>query len=68
MLFLKKKLITNNASIKEKDFYDSSNIYIIQDMELKGIEEFMKIPYKEVDPKIVSQYEINQWIQNYFLT
>jgi len=67
-LFLKKKLITNNVSIKEKDFYDSSNIYIIQDMELKGIEEFMRIPYKNVDPKIVSQYEINQWIRNYFLT
>lgn len=66
-LFLKKKLITNCKHVSQMDFYDSHNIYIIEDLELKGIAEFMNAPYREIDSAIVMQYEVNHWIQENFL-
>ncbi len=66
-LFLRKKLLTNNPVIRDQDFYNSSNIFILQNMNLEGIEEFMKTPYYDIAPQTVCQYEINQWIQHYFL-
>lgn len=66
-LFLKKKLITNCKHISQMDFYDPQNIYIIEDLELKGIVEFMNAPYREIDSSIVKQYEVNHWIQENFL-
>lgn len=65
-LFLEKKLITNCEAISKMDFYDPANIYIIRDLNLDGLEEFMSRPYKKVDRKIVCQYEINRWIRNIF--
>lgn len=65
-LFLEKKLITNCDAISKMDFYDPDNIYIIRDLNLDGIEEFMAKPYKKIDRKIICQYEVNRWIRNIF--
>lgn len=65
-LFLKKKLITNCFEIEKMDFYRPSNIYIIRDSKLEGLEEFMRTPYQNVEAEIVEQYEVNQWIR-YFM-
>ena len=66
-LFLKKKLVTNNEYIKHFDFYNPANIYIIHDNKLDHLKDFMQVPYQEIPENIVNQYEINQWIENYFL-
>lgn len=65
-LFLKKKLITNCFEIEKMDFYRPSNIYIIRDFNLEGLEEFMRTPYQDVETEIVEQYEVNQWLR-YFM-
>ncbi len=64
-LFLKKKLITNCSEIEKMDFYRPSNIYIIRDSKLEGLEEFMRIPYQDVDAEIVEQYEVNRWLRSF---
>ncbi|MBO4712838.1 MAG: hypothetical protein J5615_02965 [Fibrobacter sp.] len=66
-LFLGKKLITNCKSIEKMDFYNPKNIYVINDEELPGIENFIREPYEKIDDEIVSQYEINRWIKDNFL-
>ena len=66
-LFLKKKLVTNNEYIKHFDFYNPANIYIIHDNKLDHLKDFMQVPYQEIPENIVNQYEINQWIKNYYL-
>ncbi len=63
-LFLKKKLLTNCKSIKNYDFYHPDNILII-DKDLKGLDDFMKRSYHEIDENIVYQYEINHWIEQF---
>lgn len=65
-LFLGRKLLTNCAEVANMDFYDPANIYIVRDLRLEGIENFMRTPCKKVDERIVLQYEINQWIRNIF--
>lgn len=66
-LFLKKKIITNSKIIKDADFYHPDNIYIIEDYHLNGIEDFMSKPYHDIPDDIINQYEVNHWINNYFL-
>lgn len=66
-LFLKKKIITNSKTIKDADFYHPDNIYVIEDDQLSGIEDFMNRPFHDIPEDISNQYEVNHWINNYFL-
>lgn len=60
-LYYKKKLITNNESVKKYDFYNSSNIFITDFENLEGIEEFLDKPYIEIDDNIVEKYGFKNW-------
>ena len=64
-LFLRKKLITNCSAIEKMDFYHPSNIYIIRDSNLEGLEEFMRMPYEDIDAEIVNQYEVNHCLRDF---
>lgn len=62
-MFLKRKLLTNSKIIKQADFYHPDNIFVIEDNNLEGIEEFMEKPYHDIPSEIVDQYEINRWLK-----
>lgn len=62
----KKKLITNNYTISNYDFYHSNNIFIIIDNNYDDIESFFNLPYVEIDDNIVLKYSFKNWI-NYVL-
>lgn len=68
-LFFKKKLLTNDASVKECDFYHPSNIFIFDEnnVSLDGIEKFMEEPFHEIDETVVEKYDVNNWLKHYFL-
>lgn len=66
-LFLKKKLITNNSMIKNEEFYNENNIFILEKNNLDKIQDFMKKPYIDIDESICNMYEVNCWIENNFL-
>lgn len=63
-LFYKRKLITNFMNIKEYDFYNVNNIYIIGFDEEKRFEQFMKTPYQEIPEAIKNRYTFVGWLQN----
>jgi len=67
MIGLKKKLITTNRSIKEYDFYNENNIYIINRNNLKLDKAFFDLPYQELDDAIYKKYSLQNWIQTIFL-
>ena len=50
-LFLEKKLITNNKDIKNYDFYNPSNIFILGENNIEDIKEFINKPYEKVEQK-----------------
>lgn len=66
-LFLKKKLITNNKDLKNYEFYNSNNIYILENEEkdIKKLKEFMDKPYIEIDKDIIEYYDFNHWIKRF---
>ncbi len=68
-LFLGKKLITNYREIVDEDFYHPDNIFVVDEknFSLEGIENFMQKPIHKIDEEIVERYEVNHWIQKYFL-
>lgn len=62
------KLITNNASVKNEDFYNENNILIYDEENLVIPEEFVNSPYAEIGNEIYERYTIQGWIREIFET
>ncbi len=58
----RKKIITNNASVKHYDFYHPDNVFITDFQNLDGLKEFLEKPYHEIDEKIFEKYGFKNWI------
>lgn len=61
-----KKLITNNILIKECDFYNPNNIFVIENDNLDGIDQFIRNSYKKLDDEIYEKYSFTNWIKYVF--
>lgn len=68
-LFYEKKLITDNENIKEYNFYNSDNIFILRQNEKidskkkKELENFLKTDLKVISKEIKKQYSIENWLE-----
>jgi len=63
---LQKKIITNNETIKEYDFYNPNNILILN-KEVSNIDDtFLNNEYEDVPTEIYEKYTIDGWIKNVF--
>lgn len=61
-LFMQKKIITTQHSIKDEEFFKYNNILIIEDNESLNLEDdFFKSTYNEVPIEIIKQYSIQSW-------
>lgn len=61
-LFFNKKLITNNSSIMQYDFYHPNNILIIRDEADIDLDFFLK-PFINRD-EYLEKYKIGTWLEN----
>jgi len=58
-LFLKKKLITNNPSIKEYDFYNSNNIYLLNEgFDDESFADFLAADFVSANPDLLYRYDV----------
>ncbi len=65
----KKKLITTNKDIKTYDFYNSNNIFVIEDVnEINIPDTFFQTPYEELPTAIFEKYTVKAWIDTIFKT
>lgn len=62
-IFLKKKLITNNPEIRNKNIYNPNNIFILGEDNIKDLPSFLQKPYQEIDNKIVESYIYSNWLK-----
>lgn len=63
---LKKKIITNNPTIKEYDFFQPENILILN-KDLSNLEKsFFETPYEELSPEIYHKYTLENWVKTIF--
>lgn len=60
------KLITTNKHIVHHDFYNSTNIFIIDRRDPKISQEFISKPYQSIDPKILKKYTLTSWLRTIF--
>lgn len=56
-----KKLITNNKTIEEYDFYNPDNIFIWNGRNSQELAEFLDKPYVPLDKKIKKKYAFSHW-------
>ncbi|WP_054639567.1 hypothetical protein [Lactococcus fujiensis] len=61
--FLKKKLITNNLSIKKEPYYNSNNIFILNENNHDQIKDFLENKFD--DSIDFENYEIENWLKNF---
>ncbi|HHT7827036.1 TPA: capsular biosynthesis protein CpsH [Streptococcus suis] len=62
MIGMQKKLLTTNKSIREYDFYNKENIYVI-DRNVSELDiNFFNTPYKAIAKEIYSKYSLGQWV------
>ena len=61
-----KKMITNNKSIVDYNFYNANNILIINNDTLDFEPSFFETKYQEIPAKIYKQYTLETWISNIF--
>ena len=64
-LFFKKKLITSNKNIKNYDFYNKNNIFIIGEDNWKNLNKFINSKYEDIDDKIIEYYDFPNWIKRF---
>lgn len=58
-MFYNKKLITNNIYIKEYDFYNPHNIFILQERNISELKEFLELPTIEINQEIKNKYRFS---------
>ena len=63
---LQKKLITDNKTVMNYDFYNPNNIMIIENENLNFNADFFTAPYQKLSDDIYNQYTIESWIKVVF--
>ena len=64
-LFYQKKLITNNRSIRNSDYYNPFNIFIWGEDNKEKINNMLSTPYKSVEENIIHNYDLFSWIRRF---
>lgn len=59
----RKKIITNNPTVKEYDFYHPDNIFVTDFNNFDNLPDFLTKPYRLIDQEITDQYEFKNWIK-----
>lgn len=62
-LFFEKKIVTNNISILNYDFYNSQNIFILGKDSLNDLRGFLDSPYEKIPEIIKNQYLFSNWLK-----
>ena len=64
-MFFETKLITNNKNIRNFEFYDSNNIFIIGEDDSDYLSLFLKKPFQPIQKKNLYMFEAQGWIKNF---
>jgi hypothetical protein len=66
ILGAKRKLLTTNQNIKDYDFFDENNIYILDRNSLNVNVDFFNLPYNGLSKHTYQKYSITQWLRFIF--
>lgn len=63
---LQKKLITTNKTILNYDFYNPSNILVLDVNQISIPDSFLESKFEKTDPEIYNKYTIESWTKQVF--
>lgn len=63
---LEKKIITDNEKIKQYDFYNPQNIFVINQKNDNLDKKFFETPYQSLPMEIYQKYTIEHWVKKVF--
>lgn len=66
-IFFNKKLITNDPSILNHDFYLAENIFVLGIDDMSHLSVFLNTPYKKIPQEIVAKYDFTPWLARFFV-
>lgn len=66
-LFYKKKILTNNKYIKQSNFYNENNIFLLGKDNVSSIKCFLEKPYQKIDFNILESYSFEAWFKRFFI-
>ena len=62
----RKKLITNNELVKNYDFYNPNNIFLLNQHNLSEVKDFLSTDYIRSSEEVYHKYSFSNWIQLLF--
>lgn len=62
-IFLRKKLITTKKNIKEYDFYNPNNIFVLGEDDDTQLDRFINSEYIDINEEVKRNYEFEYWIE-----
>ena len=62
-----KKIITNNKSVLNYEFYNPNNIFILNHDSNERLKEFVESSYESLPKEIVEKYSFSNWLKKYVL-
>lgn len=65
-MFLQIKLMTNMKNIKEYDFYDRNNIFILGEDDINKLDEFIDSSFNPIKQEILQKYTFEYWINSFY--
>lgn len=66
-IFLNKKLITNDETIKHEKFYCSENIFVLGKDNISNLHKFINSPYQKLPDDVVNYYDFSNWIYRFHI-
>lgn len=58
------KLITTSVAVKEYDFYNPNNIFILNEENGSELKEWINVGYEENDAKVREKYTMDSWLDH----
>lgn len=65
-IFNNRKIITNSVLIKDYDFYDSNNIFIVGEDDIGSLYKFVNSPYKKISEEILLKYDFEHFVERFW--
>ena len=65
-LFYQTKLITNNSGIVESDFYNKTNVFILDKDDIKELKLFVLSDYDHSVDVLKKNYDLDRWFNNFY--
>ena len=65
-LFYQTKLITNNSGIVESDFYNKTNVFILDKDDIKELKSFVLSDYDHSVDVLKKNYDLDRWFNNFY--